>query len=133
MFVAAALKGERFHERAHKVLASISREGPVMSEHVLVETWAVIRRRAGYAIAETFLSGLRGTPMRIEPVLAADLERAIAIGELWADQEFDFVDRTSFAVMERLGISRAATFDRDFAVYRFGPDRRNAFEVLPLL
>jgi hypothetical protein len=33
---------------------------------------------------------------------------------------FDTVpDRTSFAVMERLGVHRAVAFDDDFAVYRF--------------
>lgn len=32
--------------------------------------------------------------------------------------------------MERLGLERAASFDDDFAVYRWGPGRRRAFEVL---
>jgi len=46
------------------------------------------------------------------------------------DQGFALVDRTSFAVMERLGVSRVATFDHHFAVYRFGPGRRHAFAVI---
>ncbi len=29
-----------------------------------------------------------------------------------------------------LGISRVATFDDDFAVYRYGPGRRRAFTVV---
>ena len=33
-------------------------------------------------------------------------------------------------MMERLGISRVISFDDDFVIYRFGPDRRQAFEVL---
>jgi hypothetical protein len=32
--------------------------------------------------------------------------------------------------MERLGIDRVATFDSDFAVYRFGRDRRRAFTIV---
>jgi len=32
--------------------------------------------------------------------------------------------------MERLGLDRAATFDDDFAVYRYGARRDRAFEVL---
>lgn len=32
--------------------------------------------------------------------------------------------------MERLGVHRAAPFDDDFAVYRFGPRRSRAFEVV---
>jgi predicted nucleic acid-binding protein len=40
------------------------------------------------------------------------------------------VDRTSFAVMLRLGVHRVASFDDHFAVFRFGPGRRLAFEVV---
>ena len=32
--------------------------------------------------------------------------------------------------MERLGITRVISFDSDFAVYRYGRTRTNAFEVL---
>jgi len=32
--------------------------------------------------------------------------------------------------MERLGITRAASLGDDFAVYRFGPRRERAFEVV---
>lgn len=40
------------------------------------------------------------------------------------------VNRTSFAVMRRLGIERAAALDDHFAVFRFGLRRRYAFTVL---
>jgi predicted nucleic acid-binding protein len=33
--------------------------------------------------------------------------------------------------MRRLGIERAASFDSDFAVFRFGPGRRRAFTIVP--
>jgi len=46
------------------------------------------------------------------------------------DQTFSIVDRTSFVVMERLGLTRVASFDRDFAIYRYGRDRNRAFEVM---
>jgi len=38
----------------------------------------------------------------------------------------------SFAVMERLGLTRAASFDDDFAVYRYGRNRDRAFENFAL-
>lgn len=61
---------------------------------------------------------------------AADLETAWAIGQAFLDQSFSIVDRTSFAVMERLGLTRVASFDEDFAVYRYGRNRDRAFDVL---
>jgi predicted nucleic acid-binding protein len=33
-------------------------------------------------------------------------------------------------VMERLGITRVASFDDDFAVYRYGRSRARAFEIV---
>ncbi len=58
------------------------------------------------------------------------IESAWSIGERFPDQDFSLVDRTSFAPMERLGITRVISFDSDFAVYRCGRTRTNAFEVL---
>jgi uncharacterized protein len=130
VLVAATDRGEARHARAKALLEELKSQGPFTTDHVLIETWGLLRRRGGYESAERFLAGLRGSPIATEQATLVDLERAQAIGELWRDQEFDLVGRTSMAVMERLGCSRAATFDRDFAVYRYGPDRRLAFEVL---
>jgi predicted nucleic acid-binding protein len=66
----------------------------------------------------------------IEPVGMADLEAAWQIGLSFRDQDFSLVDRTSFAVMRRLGIERAASFDNHFAVFRYGPKQRYAFEIV---
>ncbi len=65
----------------------------------------------------------------IETVLPGDLDTAWQIGEAFPDQDFSIVDRTSFAVMERLGVTSAASFDAHFSIYRFGPRRERAFEV----
>jgi uncharacterized protein len=54
------------------------------------------------------------------------------MGEAFADQDFSIADRTSFAVVHRLGLEHAVSFDADFAIYRFGPKRTRAFEVTPL-
>jgi predicted nucleic acid-binding protein len=40
------------------------------------------------------------------------------------------MDRTSFAAMERLGLTQVASFDAHFAIYRYGRNRDRAFEVL---
>ena len=97
---------------------------------MLVELWTLVARRLGPAAAETQWSAIRDGALAIEPVVAADLEVACAIGQEFPDQGFSIVDRTSFAVMQRLGIHRAASFDEHFAIFRFGPGRKRAFEIL---
>ena len=90
----------------------------------------LLRARLGRQAANRFWEGLRSGVATVEVVSAADLEAAWQIGEAYPDQDFSIVDRTSFAVMRRLGIERAASFDHHFAIFRFGPDRRRAFTIL---
>lgn len=128
-FYAAADRGDRSHASAKAVLAA--GEPLVTTDHVLVECWTLLRWRNSRAEADRFWGAVRGGAASVEPVGEADLEAAWHIGRDFSDQDFSIADRTSFAVMERLGITRAATFDRDFAIYRFGPNRSRAFEVVP--
>jgi predicted nucleic acid-binding protein len=125
---AAADSSDRSNRRAREILSS--GEALVTSDHVLAETWTLLRHRIHRDAAERFWEGLRGGVARIECVGAADLEAAWQIGQSFADQDFSLVDRTSFAVMRRLGIGRVASLDDDFAIFRFGRDRRSAFTVL---
>ncbi len=43
-----------------------------------------------------------------------DEARAFVLLAQYADKDFSFTDPTSFAVMERLGITLAFSFDQDF-------------------
>lgn len=124
----AADEGDSSHRRAVEVLGGGDRL--VTTDHVLVETWLLLRHRLHREAAERFWDGLRRGVAAVEPVGGADLEVAWSIGEDFSDQDFSLVDRTSFAVMQRLGLRRVAAFDDDFAIYRFGRDRRQAFEVI---
>ena len=114
--------------RAKQLLANL--EAPIMTDHVLAETWRLVRNRIHRQAAERFWDGVRHGAAMVENVTTADMEAAWAIGEAFPDQDFSLVDRTSFAVMERLGITRVASFDSHFAVYRYGRSRERAFEVL---
>jgi uncharacterized protein len=125
---AAADQADRNNSRAKERLLGSGRL--VTSDHVLLETWLLLRYRIHRAAAESFWDGLRGGVAHIETVSAADLEAAWAIGQGFADQDFSLTDRTCFAVMLRLGLSRVVSFDDHFAVFRYGPGRRRSFELL---
>jgi predicted nucleic acid-binding protein len=128
VWYAAADSADVSNPRAKEILSR--GEALVTTDHVLVETWALLRHRVHRRAAEAFWTALRGGVARLEFVGPADLEAAWAMGTDFPDQDFFLVDRTSFAVMQRLGIHRAASFDHHFAVYRFGPGRARAFDVL---
>lgn len=128
VWYAAADEGEASNARAKHILA---KGQPLLTtDHVLIETCQLLRSRIGRNAANRFWEGLRAGIAAIEFVSAADLEAAWEIGLAYDDQDFSVVDRTSFAVMRRLGIERAASFDHHFAIFRFGPDRRRAFTIL---
>lgn len=128
VWYAAADGADRSNERAREILSAGDRL--VTTDHVLLECWTLLRFRIHRAAAEMFWDGLRSGIARIETVGPADLHAAWAIGRVSRYQDFSFVDRTSFAVMERLGLERVASFDNDFAIYRFGPRRARSFQVV---
>jgi predicted nucleic acid-binding protein len=125
---AVADSGDRSNRRAKEVLSATATF--VTSDHVLLETWLLLRHRVSRNAAERFWKGLRSGAAHVEVVLAEDLEHAWEIGLQFPDQDFSLTDRTSFALMQRLQINRVASFDDDFAVFRYGRDRSLAFEVI---
>ena len=129
-WVSLADNAEASHDRVAAALRE-RRGCLVTSDHVLHETWMVMRFRHGFELAERLVDSIRGGIARIEVSGLADLEVAAAISATFPDQRFSLSDRTSWAVMERLGIHNAIALDNDFRIYRFGPDRRRSFTVSP--
>ena len=125
---AAADSSDRSNARSKAILNS--GEALLTSDHVLVETWTLLHHKLDSKAAERFWEGLRSGIAVIEAVTLADLEVAWDIVVSWRDQDFSIFERTSFAVMRRLGIDRVASLDAHFAVFRFGPKRRQSFQVL---
>ncbi len=128
VWYAALDRGDVNHGGAVRTLGAGQRL--VTTDYVLVETWRLAAHRLGFGVAERFWGSVRRGRARLEAVLPTDREVAWEIGRRYEDQRFSLVDRTSFAVMERLGLRRVAAFDNDFAVYRFGSGATDAFEVL---
>src|SRR5215469_4890041 len=125
IWYAAADSSDRSNARSKAILKSD--ETLVTSDHVLVETWTLLHHKLDRKAAERFWEGLRSGIAVVEAVTLADLEIAWDIGVFWRDQDFSIVDRTSFAVMRRLGIDRVASLDADFAVFPLVPNRRHSF------
>jgi predicted nucleic acid-binding protein len=124
---ASVFAKDRHNARAKAVLSA---EPLVTTDAVVLETWLLLARRFHHGAAERFWAGIRSGAAQVERVLQSDFDAAWEIGATFPDQEFSIVDRTSFAVMERLGLGRVASFDDDFAIYRYGRNRDRAFEVL---
>jgi uncharacterized protein len=128
VWFAAAVARDRSNGRAKEILRQTGEH--IITDHILVEIWLLLGNRYRRQAAERFWEKIRQGPVPVELITAGDLERAWAIGEAFPDQDFSIVDRTSFAVMERLGISQVASFDNHFAVYRYGRNRERAFEIV---
>lgn len=128
VWYAAGDRSDASNGRAKQLLRE--HDERLVTDHVLVETWSLLRHRLGRDAADRFWEAVRTGLAELEPVDRADLETAWAIGRSFPDQDFSLVDRTSFAIMQRLGVLGALSFDDDFAVYRFGPRRQRAFTVL---
>lgn len=88
---------------------------------IVAETHALLLVRLGYHFAMRFLDQLDQSPTVIVRVAATDERRAREILHQYDDKFFSFTDSTSFAVMERLQIIHAFTFDRNFAQYGLSP------------
>jgi len=127
-FYAAVDRSDREYARAGVLLATP--EPLVTTDHVLVETWLLIQRRMGSVVADTFWEGVHAGGTQVELIERADLNAARRIALTYPNHRFSIVDRTSFAAMERLGLTRVISFDADFSIYRYGPRRDRAFEIV---
>lgn len=101
----------------------------VTTDHVLIGTWYLASSRLGADVAERLVNNIRAGIARVENTLLSDLEAAASTKAAFPDQDFSIVDRTSWAVMIRLGVHEAIAFDRDYSIYRFGRGRKQAFTV----
>lgn len=106
------------HSKAVDLLKQIRAAGDtlIVTNLVVAETHALILSKLGPNLARSWLVGLCWP---VERVTEEDEERARGIICAYEDKSFSYTDATSFAVMERLGISVAFAFDRHFTQFGF--------------
>ena len=130
IWYAAADDGDAHNEVARSLLTEHA-GALVTSDLVLAELWNLLNARAQHHTANRIIATLAAGVARVECTTETDLEAAAAALAAFPDQAFSLTDRTSWALMERLGITDALALDADFRVYRYGPQRRQAFAVRP--
>ncbi len=90
------------------------------SDYVLDETLTLARQKLGHGPAVTFGEKLRAsTRTQMTAVRKQDREQAWNTFKRYEDEAFSFTDCTSFAVMKRLDLKIAFTFDKDFSIAGF--------------
>ncbi|HET9016730.1 MAG TPA: PIN domain-containing protein [Thermomicrobiaceae bacterium] len=90
----------------------------ITTNFVLAEVHALLLNRVSRAVALSALRAIEASDLTtIVRVAQRDEQRARTILAQYDDKDFSLTDATSFAVMERLGIARAFTLDRNFAQY----------------
>lgn len=131
-FYALADASDSMHDRATALYSEYCETGAfVTTDYLLVETWMLINGRLGRRQAMTFWRSIRTGMIPLLGIQRVDLERAWQIAEHYADSTFSLVDCTTFALMERMGITHAFAFDDHFLYYRYGRDTKEHFTRLP--
>ncbi|MDQ3701114.1 MAG: PIN domain-containing protein [Chloroflexota bacterium] len=89
----------------------------VTTNFILAETHALLLSRVGRPAALAFLDRIDRSSFTLVRISEADEREARNIIGRYNDKDFSLTDATSFSVMERLGLSVAFCFDRNFAQY----------------
>jgi predicted nucleic acid-binding protein len=90
------------------------------SNHVIGETWTLLRRRADHRRAVEFLTAVDASArVAVQHVGAQTELRALDWLRRHDEREYSFVDATSFALMREMRIGEALAFDGDFAAAGF--------------
>jgi predicted nucleic acid-binding protein len=119
---AAQVLDDAHHEEAADALRGLIALPIVLvtTNHVLGETYTLLRVTRGYRACRRFLESLDETARLERHFVSQELERrAFTILDRYRDHDFSFVDATSFALMRAERIRHAFAFDSHFATAGF--------------
>lgn len=119
VYLALLDQDDEHHRHATQIVHQLAqaRYRQFTTNVLLIESHALILSVLGRAQAAQFLKDMQESKTVVIRVRASDEARAKQILFQYDDKDFSFADTISFAVMERLAIRLAFTFDRDFAQY----------------
>jgi uncharacterized protein len=113
-FLALYLSRDQYHREARTIFPSLPRPFST-SNHVVDELATLLGRIAGFRYAADRVDDLCASEsVEVLPSTRDDEVAAIRWMRKYADKEISFTDCLSFAMMRRLGIRNAFTFDRHF-------------------
>ncbi len=120
-YVALADPRDANHRPARAILEQLSTQRWQLftTEFIVAETHALLLSRRGRAVAARILAEIDHSTTTLVPITASDDQRARQIITDYDDKDFSLTDALSFAVMDRLEIAYAFSFDRHFAQYGF--------------
>lgn len=121
-WLAYANRADKAHAEVRGALKRF--EGRLVTTNFVFDETVTLCRRLGHAPAVLVGDTLRSPDVvdmvRVRP---PDEQQAWQLFMDREDKDYSFTDCTSFVIMRRLGLSRAAALDEDF--------RREGFEVVP--
>jgi len=114
--------GDSHHVEAERLARPLlgERIRLVTTNHIVAETYTLLRVRLGFAAALDFLGRVQSS-LTVERVHVPEGWEQAAEEMLtgYADQDFSYVEAISFISMRRLGLTWAFAFDRHFAIAGF--------------
>ena len=119
---ALQITDDSHHQVAKKILERLLPicQDLITSNHVIGETYTLLRTCCGYKEARRFIDILRQSPRISSYFVGQKTEkRAFEILDQFQEHPFSFVDAISFATMEQLNIKYAFSFDKHFIVAGF--------------
>ena len=120
-FYAAATRRDTNFPTAQRIIQRAGRTGTLLvaTSYIVAEAHALFLSREGRDAGVRFLRRVEAGAVNIIKPSEADEAVAREIIYRYTDKSFSLTDAISFAVMERLDIATAFTFDSDFRQYGF--------------
>ncbi|MFH2108990.1 MAG: PIN domain-containing protein [Patescibacteria group bacterium] len=117
-FKAMLDSSDDFHNKAVKTLSTIEKNGNplVTTNYILDEAFTLIRQRMGVGALKIFREALLQNEWRLKVARTTIQDEENAWDYMLKDwSNLSFTDCVSFAVMKRLSIQHACTFDSHFS------------------